>query len=103
MRRGRKEAGKEPAEMGRGWNGQEYEDSWRFEEIIEKDRKREEKLKAERMVESRKMADEMFEADMKSVGKGQGDHVVLQNHPACACADWIKEWECMFEKLIKIN
>jgi hypothetical protein len=28
--------------------------SWRFEEIIENDRKREEKLKAERMVEARK-------------------------------------------------
>jgi hypothetical protein len=49
------------------------------------------------------MADEMFEAVMKSVGKGQGDHVVLQNHPACACADWIKEWELMFEKLKKNN
>jgi hypothetical protein len=41
------------------------------EEIVEEDRKREERLKVERMAEARLMVDEMFEAAMKNVERAR--------------------------------
>jgi hypothetical protein len=66
---------------------------------MEEDRKREKRVKAERMAELKKMADEMFEVAMKNMREEKGDQVVPQNNPACACADHIQEREWMFEKL----
>jgi hypothetical protein len=49
--------------------------SWRFEEIMEEDKKREERLKVERMVVEEKMVDKIFEAATKNV-RGENDQVV---------------------------
>ncbi len=48
------------------------------------------------------MANEMFEADMRSVKEGKGDQVVPQNCHAGAC-DRVQEREWIFKKLKVMN
>jgi hypothetical protein len=50
---------------------------------MEEDRKREERLKVERMAEVKQIADKIVDASMKSMKEGENMQVVPQNHPMC--------------------
>jgi hypothetical protein len=67
------------------------------------DRKIDQKLSAERKVGAIKIADEMFEAAVKSAKEGKGDQVVPQDHPASAWAHQIHQREQRFENLKATN
>ncbi len=60
----------------RKWNEKSKRSSWRFKEIMEEDTKWKKRLKAERMREAQKMANEMFKEAMKDVKVGKSDQVV---------------------------
>jgi hypothetical protein len=75
--------------------------SWRFEGIMEEDRKRKERLKAEMMAEARKIGTRYLR--WKILREGKRDQVLPQSHPACACTDRIQEMEWIFEKLMMMN
>ncbi len=58
------------------------------EEIMEKDRKQEKRLKLERLAEAKELADKMFEVAMKSGREKKGTRW-CPSHPAYASTDRI--------------
>jgi hypothetical protein len=67
--------------------------------LRKENRKREEKLKAERMAEAKKMADEIVQAVLKDMKDSKNKQAVPQGHLMCACAEPMYERKWMFEKM----